>query len=195
MDFDLANEYAEQIRQGQDEHYKCLVKMCIPYLLGLRKRLGFYCISLRDVTEELAADAVSDAIMEVQRRQLPFTICLHNAFRDLCRKRLRTTREHDTDEIMDKCDIPQESRAYRINSRYPSPPVWSQDQELTEMVHNILTTDHEPFSTQVIYEKTRGSTYPEMAELFKTTLNECKRVYWHDVTELRNKLNPNPDEE
>ena len=36
--------------------------------------------------------------------------------------------------------------------------------------------------------------YPEMADIFKTTLNECKRVYWHDIKDLRKKLNPNPEE-
>ena len=77
--------------------------------------------------------------------------------------------------------------------RFPSPPAWAQDKELVELAAAILK-DHEELSKKVVYQKTRGSTYPEMADIFKAALNECKRVYWHDINDLRKKMNPNPEE-
>ena len=63
--------------------------------------------------------------------------------------------------------------------------------EIIEKANEILAT-HDPFSKQVVYQKSRGSTYPDMSDIFKTTLNECKRVYWHDIDVLRIILNPDP---
>jgi len=195
MDFDMANQYAEQIRQGkEDQLFQELITMCIPYLLYLRKKLGFHNISLKDVRTELAADAVSDAIMAQQIRKLPFSICIHNTFRDLCRKRNRIIREHDTDNIISNCDIEESRKVMGGGTRYPSPQVKAQDNELVELANNILK-NHNRFSKQVVCQKTRGSTYLDMADIFSTTLNECKRVYWHDINHIREKLNPNPKEE
>ena len=78
-------------------------------------------------------------------------------------------------------------------ARFPSPPAWAQDKELVKLAADILK-NHEKLSKKVVYQKTRGSTYSEMADIFKTALNECKRVYWHDINDLRKKLNPNPEE-
>lgn len=194
MDFDLANQYAKQILEGKDDRYQELVKMCLPYLYYLRKKMGFYRISLKEVKNELAADAVSDAIMAQQIRELPFSICIHNSFRDICRKRNRIIREHDTNNIVSQCDIDESREVVGGGTRYPSPQAKVQDNELVELANNILK-NHNRFSKQVVYQKTRGSTYPEMADIFSTTLNECKRVYWHDINHIREKLNPDLEEE
>ena len=194
MDFDLANQYAEEISQGgNQERHRELVAMCVPYLLYLKKRFGFHCILRGEVKNELAADAVSDAIVDRQRRNLPFTLCLQNTFRDLCRKRVRITREHDSNNIIDKCDIKLPGLMVGVSTPYPSPPAKAQDNELIKLAKNILN-DHEPFSKEVVYHKTRGSTYPEMGDVLKTTSNECKRIYWHDIDDIRKKLNPGPQE-
>jgi hypothetical protein len=194
MDFDLANQYARQILEGKDDQYQELVKMCLPYLYYLRKKMGFYSISLKEVKNELAADAVSDAIMVQRRRKLPFSICIHNSFRDICRKRNRIIREHNANNIVSQFDIEESGKVVFAGIRHPSPQVKACDNELIELANNILK-NHNRFSKQVVYQKTRGSTYPEMADIFSTTLNECKRVYWHDINHIREKLNPNLKEE
>ena len=194
MDFNLANQYAKEIGQSEDTHkHKKLVSMCVPYLLHLRIKLGFQCIPPREVKNELASDAVSDAIMK-ENSNLPFSYRLHNTFRDICRKRVRITREHDSNEMIDQCDIRVPQLLMGTSTPPPSPPAQSQDNELIELANTILK-EHDPFSKKVVYQKTRGSTYPEMSDIFETTLNECKRVYWHDVNDIRKKLNPNPDED
>ena len=193
MNFDMANQYAKQILEGKDDLHQELVKMCLPYLYSLRKKLGFYSISLTEVKNELAADAVSDAIMAQRRRRLLFSICIHNTFRDLCRKRNRITREHDMNNIVSQCDIEESRKVMGGGTRYPSPQVKAQDSELVGLASDILK-NHNRFSKQVVYQKSRGSTYPEMADIFFTTLNECKRVYWHDIEHIREKLNPNLEE-
>lgn len=192
MDFDLANQYAKQILEGKDDQYHKLVKMCLPYLYYLRKKLGFYSISLKEVKNELAADTVSDAIMAQQKRGLPFSICIHNSFRDLCRKRNRITREHDTQNIVSQCGIEGHSKLICDSTKHPSPQIKAQDKELVELATDILK-NHDELSKKAVYQKTRGSTYPEMADIFKIALNECKRAYWHDINDLRKKLNPNPE--
>ena len=193
MDFDMANRYAKEILEGKDDQYQKLVKMCLKYLYYLRKKLGFHSISQGEIKKDLASDAVSDAIMAQQRRGLPFSICIHNSFRDLCRKRNRITREHDTQNIISQCDIEEPGKKMPSMVRFPSPSAWAQDKELVELAADILK-NHEELSKKVVYQKTRGSTYPEMADIFKTALNECKRVYWHDINDLRKKMNPNPEE-
>ena len=167
--------------------------MCLKYLYYLRKKLGFHSISQGEIKKDLASDAVSDAIMAQQRRGLPFSICIHNSFRDLCRKRNRITREHDTQNIISQCAIEEPRKKMPSMARFPSPSAWAQDKELVELAADILK-NHEELSKKVVYQKTRGSTYPEMADIFKTALNECKRVYWHDINDLRGKMNPNPEE-
>jgi len=195
MDFDLANRYAEEVIQNNDEQRrKELIVMCFPYLMGVRKRFGLHSISLEEMRNELASDAVSDAIAIMRSRNLPFGICLQNVFRDICRDRIRIIREHDSNNIMEQCDIPIRGVLLGISTPYPPPPVQSEDNELIELTHGVLK-DHDPFSRQIIYHKIRGSTYPEMAEIFETDKNECKRVYWHDINEIRGKLNPDPEKE
>lgn len=193
MNFDLVNQHAMQILEEEDERHQELVNECLQYLYYLRKKLGFFNISEKDIKDELATDAVSDAIMAQQRRKLPFSICIHNSFRDLCRKRYRIIREHDTDNIASQCDI-EEREKLRGGTMFPPPPIKAQDNELVELANHLLE-NHDHFSKQVVFQKTRGSTYPDMADIFSTPLNECKRVYWHDINHLREKLNLGPEEE
>ncbi len=195
MDIELANKYAEQIRLKQDEElFDELVNMCLPYLYSLRKKLGFLRISSEEVKNELAADAVSDAITIQLKRELPFSIRIHNCFRDVCRKRSRIIRERSTRDFFKQCDIDESQKVMCGSRRYPLPQYVAQDNELVELAKDLLR-NHDHFSKQVVYQRTRGSTYPDMADIFSTSLNECKRVYWHDINDLRKKLNSNPEEE
>ncbi len=188
MDYKLANQYAEQIKLGgSGKTLKKLVLMCIPRLRYWRRRLGFYRIPAEEIEQSLASEAVSDAIMAQERRNLPFTICLHNAFRDCCRERLRSIREQDVHGIIDKCDIRSRPNVIGIGPRRPSAEDQVEDDEIIELAYNVLR-NHDRFSRQVVYQKTRGSTYPEMAEIFGKTLDKCKRVYWNDVDHLRSKI-------
>ena len=191
MDYDLANNYAEQIKQGGGaELYQKLANMCTSYLLYLRKKLGFHCISVREITLELTADAVSDAIIAQGKRNLPFTICLHNTFRDRCRQRYRVIQGQNVDYIMGKCGIASLAFISDIDTHTPSAEVWVQDAEQIELANKIMD-NHDRFSKRVIYQKMKGSTYPEMADIFDTTLNECKRIYWHDMNHIRKKFGQN----
>jgi hypothetical protein len=191
VDYNVANNYAEQIKQGSGaELHQKLANMCTSYLLYLRKKLGFYCIPVREITHELGADAVSDAIMAQEKRNLPFTICLHNAFRDCCRQRVRIIREQNTNDLMDKCDIAGLPLVVGMGAHAPSAEAKVQNAEQIEFANTILD-NHNRFSKRVIYQKIKGSTYPEMADIFNTTLNECKRVYWHDIYHIRKKFGQN----
>ena len=193
MDFNRANQYAAKIEQSGDaQQHEELVSMCIPYLLHLRTKLGFHSITRKEVKGELASDAVADAIIK-KSGKLPFSYCLHNTFRDLCRKRERITREHDSNEMISQCDIRIPRLLMGTGTPPASPPAQSQVNEIIELANSILA-DHDPLSKKMVYQKTRGSTYPEMSDIFETTSNECKRVYWHDVHVIREMLNPNPEE-
>lgn len=191
MDYDLANNYAKQIEQGgsAQQHQK-LAGMCTSYLLYLRKKLGFHCIPDREITHELATDAVSDAIMAQARRNLPFTICLHNAFRDCCRQRVRIIREQYVGGIMEKCDVSNPPFMIGIGMQSDSAEDQAQNNELLKLAHKAID-NHDRFSKKVLYQKSKGSTYPEMADIFSTTLNECKRVYWHDINHIRKQIGQN----
>lgn len=191
MDFEIVNNYAKQIKQGAGaELHQKLANMCTSYLLYLRKKLGFHCIPIKEITRELAIDAVSDAIMVQERRNLPFTICLHNTFRDRCRQRVRIIREQNTIGIMGECDIADSSLVIGMGTHAPSAETKVQNAEQIELANAILD-NHDRFSKKVIYQKMKGSTYPEMADIFSSTLNECKRVYWHDITHIRKKFGQN----
>ena len=191
MNFETANNYAKQLKQGADaELHQKLADMCTSYLLYLRNTLGFRCIPVRDITQELAMDAVSDAIMVQESRNLPFTICLHNTFRDRCRQRVRIIREQNTIGIMGECDIVDSSLVIGMGTRALSAENKAQNAEQLELANTILD-NHDRFSKKVIHQKMKGSTYPEMADIFSSTLNECKRVYWHDITHLRKKFGQN----
>lgn len=191
MDYNLANDYAEQIKQGGSaELHQKLAEMSISYLLYLRKKLGFQCIPVVEIKHELSADAVSDAILAQERRNLPFTICLHNAFRDRCRQRVRTIKQRDAKYLMDKCGVTSMPFIRDMGTHSHSVEVQVQDAEQVELVSKMMDS-HDRFSKRVIYQKIKGSTYPELADIFSTTLNECKRVFWHDVNHIRKQFGQN----
>ena len=125
--------------------------------------------------------------MAQERRNLPFTICLHNAFRDCCRRRLRSIREQDIRGMINKCDIRSLPKVIGLGPPRKTAEDQVEDDEIVELARNILK-NHDRFSRQVVYQKTRGSTYPEMAVIFGKVLDECKRVYWHDIDHLRSKI-------
>ena len=178
MDFVVVNQWAERIEQGENGDLLArLTRQCTPYFLMLRKKLGFYRIPEAEVQGDLASDAITKAFVDKERRGLPFGICMHNAFRDCCRQRMKSIREHDNDGILDKI----------IHPRYRPPDLEAQLSETVELVNGILK-DHEPFSKKVVFQRMKGSTYPEMGEIFKTTTNECKRVFWHDFNDIRTKI-------
>lgn len=193
MDFKQADQYAREIaKTGDMQLHKKLVSMCIPYLLHLRGKFGFLSISQEEIRSELASDAVSDAIMNCDN--IPFVYRLKNTFRDICRIRIRITREHDSNQRIVACDIRLPKLLMGTSTPPPSPPAQSQENELVKLANEILT-NHDPFSKKVVLQKSRGATYPDMSDIFETTSNECKRVYWHDLNHIRALLNPSPDED
>jgi DNA-directed RNA polymerase specialized sigma24 family protein len=191
VDFKIANRYAEQVSQGGDDKLRQqLTAMCYPHLFRLRKKLGFYGISEKEIMQELAADAVSDAIMVKGKRNLPFSICLHNTFRDRCRQRMKSIREQYVGDIMEICDISSPGFMIGVGARPYSAPDQAQNNELLKLAHKAINK-HDRFSKKVIFQKMKGSTYPEMAEIFDETVNECKRVYWHDMNHIRKQIGQN----
>ncbi len=192
MDFKQADQYAREIaKTGDMQLHKKLVSMCIPYLLHLRGKFGFLRISQEEIRSELASDAVSDAIMKDCDNN-PFVYRLKNTFRDVCRIRLRAIREHDSNQRIADCDIRVPKLLMGTGTPPPSPPVESQKNELVKLANEILA-NHDPFSRKVVIQKSRGATYPDMSDIFETTSNECKRVYWHDLLHIQALLIPNSD--
>lgn len=192
--FKKADQFAEQFGQKiSDEQLQELILICMPYFMYLRKSFCFFRIPIEDIKKEIAPSSINQAFLIQQRRKIPFSLCLQNAFRDCCRKQMRLLREHDADNIAIRCYIEKSQKLLDNSIGYPSPEVKAQENDLVELVDNILKK-HSRFSKQVVYQKTRGSTYPEMADIFKTALNECKRIYWHDIYHIREKLNHNPKE-
>ena len=188
MDFEHANQLADRISQGENSGlYEQLVRECVPYCLYLKQKLGFHQILQKDVAKELAADGVSDAIMIKENRGLPFVICLHNTFRDRCREMCRIVRERSKENITTKCDIQNPPPVIGVGPRRPSLPTQAARKEEKEIFRTELEK-HEKFSKALIYQRMRCLTYKEMAAIFDTTINECKRVFWHDLNLIRNKL-------
>ena len=193
--FEKADQFAKRFGQKiSDEQLQDFILTCIPYFMYLRNKFKYLRICTEDIEKEIAPSAISQAFLIQERRKILFSYCLQNAFRDCCREKLKRLREHDMNDIVSECDIDESREVVGGGIRYPSPQVKVQDNELVELANNILE-NHNRFSKQVVYQKSRGSTYPEMVDIFSTTLNECKRVYWHDINDLRKKLNPNPEEE
>lgn len=188
MNFEFANQCAERISKGENTGlFERLVSECTSYLLRLRIRFGFHQIHIQDVIHELAADAVTDSITDKKRGNLPFAICLCNAFRDVCRQRYRIIREHSKENIIAACDIKDPPPVIGVGPKRPSSEIQAQRNEEKEIFQKELE-NHEKFSKKVVYERMRCSTYKEMAEVFGETLNECKRVYWHNFNIIREKL-------
>ncbi len=188
MDFEQANSIADRISQGENSGlYEQLVRECVPYCLYLKQKLGFHQILDKEVAKEFAADAVSDAIMVKENRGLPFAICLHNTFRDRCREMCRIVRERSKENITTKCDIQNPPPVIGVGPRRPSPLIQAEKNEERDLFRNELE-HHEKFSKTLIYQRMRCLTYKEMAAIFDTTINECKRVFWHDFNVIRDKL-------
>ncbi|MBI9018483.1 MAG: hypothetical protein JEZ07_19780 [Phycisphaerae bacterium] len=183
MDFELANEYALRILQGEAKLHEELVTMCIPRLLYLRNTLGFRMIPEAEVVHELAADAVADALFKQETRKLPFTICLHNTFRDLCRSRKNIIRDRHIKDLFETNGI-RMSPSLTGGKQPEAVEVQVQNNEIFQLAKDILE-DHEPFSKKVVIQKSRGFTYLEMAKTYDKEDKECKRVYWHDMNQLR----------
>ena len=189
-----ADQFAEQFGQKiDDKQLQELILTCMPYFMSLRKKFRYFRIPIEDIKNEIAPSAISQAFIIQQRRKISFPYCLQNAFRDCCREQLRRLRERGAQNIISQCGIEEHGKLMCSGTKHPSPQIKAQDKELVELATDILK-NHEELSKRAVYQKTRGSTYPEMADIFKTTLNECKRVYWHDINDLRKKLNPNPEE-
>jgi len=189
MDFKLANSYAEQIVQGDGDQklLKKLTSMSIGYLIHVRNKFGFYKIPSYNIEHHMASEAVGMAIMAMERRNLPFTMCLKNSFRDLCRQRLKSIREDRVGNILEKCDIGALPMVIDSKPKAAAPDIKAENNEIIERSNDLLD-DHDPFSKKVVLQKTRGSTYPEMADIFSTKQDACKRVYWHDIDLLRVKF-------
>jgi hypothetical protein len=184
----LADRYLERICQGDDKQFQNLLSACIPFFLSFRKKYGFSHIPLDDVKEELAAEAINRAFMRHKINNKRFSFYLINAFRDCCRERTRIENSERIDKIIDKHGLQFALNAGR--SKQPIPPeVQAQRSEFVEQVCLILK-DHPSFSKKLVFERTRGSTYPEMATIYRKSLNECKRVYQYDIYHIRKNINP-----
>ncbi|MCK5000307.1 MAG: hypothetical protein KAS23_12260, partial [Anaerohalosphaera sp.] len=88
------------------------------------------------------------------------------------------------------CDVAGLPLIVGMGTHTPSAEVRVQDAEQVELANKIMD-NHDLFSKKVVYQKMKGSTYPEMADIFSTTLNECKRVYWHDMNHIRKQFGQN----
>ena len=183
----LADHCLERICQGDDKQFQNLLSACIPFFLSFRKKYGFSHIPVEDVKEELAAEAVNRAFIKHKMNDKRFSFYLINAFRDCCRERTRNTNPTRITSIIDKCGL-----QFTLNIGRSKQPISSEVQakrsEFVEQVCLILK-DHPPFSKKLVFERTRGSTYPEMASIYRKSLNECKRVYEHDIYHIRKSIN------
>ena len=65
MNFKLANSYAEQIVQSGDDQelFKKLTLMSIPYMISIKYRFGFHKIPTGNIENHMASEAVGIAIM------------------------------------------------------------------------------------------------------------------------------------
>lgn len=188
MDFEQVNSIADRISKGENSGlYEQLVRECVPYCLYLKQKLGFLQILDTEVAREFAADAVSDAIIVKENRGLPFAICLHNTFRDRCRQIYRSIRERAREDILKICEVQNPPSTIGTGPKKPSPPIQAERNEEKELFRNELE-NHEKFSKTLIYQRMRCLAYKEMAAIFDTTINECKRVFWHDFNAIKNKL-------
>lgn len=185
----LADEYAERIRSGEGgEIFDKLVRMCIPYLVYLKTRLGFCGISDNDVRDELAADTVSDAIMKEDSKH-PFSYRLHNTFRDLCRQRERALKDGNRKHI-ERLIKKYETRGTPIASLNPQPATTESNIQQREEKLLVLKAlqGHPEFSKKVVFQRFRGSSYSEISQIYTKSFNECKRVFEHDYYHIKKKF-------
>ena len=183
----LADDCLERIRQGDERQFENLLSACIPFLLCFRKKFGYFHIPVEDVKEDLAFEAINRAFINHETKNKPFSFFLINAFRDCCRRRTRTENSERITKIVDKCGL-QHTLDFGQNPQPIPPDVQVQRDEFVEQVRLILK-DHPSFSKKLVFEKMRGATFPEMVSMYRESLNECKRVYQHDIYHIRKNIN------
>ena len=184
MDFQRVNACARLLlHPGNESLLPELIAECLPYLYSLRARFRYFRIPQDEVRLDLATDAVSDAMMRMREHNLPFCMCLQNAFRDRCRKRLKILREQSINDVLSG----NLAVLVKPSSQADSPEAQIQKDEIFEKAREILD-HHEPFSQKVVYQRMDGLTYTELIELFSKPLNECKRVYGHDLYHMRKEM-------
>ena len=189
----FADECLERVGQGDNEQFQNLLSACMPFFLYFRKKYGFSHIPVDEVKEVLAAEAINRAFIKHKMNDKRFSFYLINTFRDCCRERTRIGNQTRITDIIDKCGLQFALNAGR--SKQPiSAEIQAERNEFVEQVHFILK-DHPPFSKKLVFEKTRGSTFPEMASLYRKSLNECKRVHQHDIYHIRKNINRDHDDE
>jgi len=185
VDFDYAAELAERIGRGENGDLRQqLIDLCIPYFWGVRSRFGFYDISYRDVDEELAADAINDAILIVEHRKSAFGIRLQNAFRELCRQRRRHRRRPTAKELAAKCDP---SYLPGITGSRPPANLGAEQNESIELIRHELE-NHEKASKTAIYERMRGSSYQEIAMILGKDAHRSRALFWDNLKQIRKNL-------
>jgi len=185
VDFDHAAELADRISKGENGTlHKQLLDMCTPYLWGVKRRLGFYWISYREVVEELALDAIADTILAVRDRNCAFAARLQNAFRDCCRQRRRHICRLSLEELKKKLDpscLPGST-----GSQSP-PDIGLEQEELTELIHREMQ-NHGKNSKTAIYERMRGSSYEEIALILGKSAHGSRALFWDNLKRIRNSL-------
>ena len=180
---DLADRYIERIAQGESQLLEELHAACLPRFLYFRKRYGFSVISVEEVTEDLAYEAINLTFIRYKEGDRPFSFYLINAFRDLCRKRKREMDRERLSGIAGECGctIPVGVGQY---TRPVPPHVQAERNEFNEELDRILA-NHPSLSKRLVLEKKRGSTYRELAELNYVSLKECRRVHEHDMYHIK----------
>jgi len=190
---DLADHSLERISQGDDKQFQELLSACVPFFLSVRETYGFFHIPVENIKEGLAAEAINKAFINHKTKNRCFSFYLVNAFRDCCRDISRGETQERLAKIVKKCGLESASTFSHGTQPIPS-EVQAQRSEFVEQVCLILK-DHPPFSKKLVFEKTRGSTYPEMADINHTSLNECKRVYQHDIYHIRKNISQDHHDE
>jgi len=187
VDFQVANQLADRVSRGENGGlYQMLVKMCIPYLLGVKHRYGFCRVTYQAVVGELAPAAVSDSISLRERLGRPFMACLQNIFRDRCREADRAARQEAIRRAIKDCEIPYLPRtigAYRENP----PDEEAAKKEELQMIRDELSK-HEKGSRTAVAGRARGSPYKEIATLLGKTAQQCRALHRHDVSLIRDHI-------
>lgn len=184
MDFQRANQYVKLIiDRGDESLLPELISECLPYLYSIRARYGFFRIPQNEIRFDLAEGAVCDAMMRMRERNLSFFVCLPNSFRDRCRKRIKILREQNANDILSG----KLAALVEPNPEVASPEAQIQKNEILEKAREILDR-HEPFSKEVVYQRMNGSTYTDLIRIFGKPLNECKRVYAHDLYHMKKEM-------
>jgi hypothetical protein len=181
VDFAHAAALAERIRRGENGALRQeLLDLCLPYFSDLKTKWGFRWISHREV-EELASDAINDAIFTLAGGKAAFWMRLQNAFRKCCRQRNRWRRRPTVETLVQKSDP---ARLVKITGSQPPTDTGSQHKELIELIHRELE-NHERTSKTAIYERMRGASYEEIATILSKDAHRSRALFWDDVKQIR----------